>query len=108
MNTSTDSRCDQIIALIEACLAGTETTLGPGVAASASSASRADRAGPDQPPWPGCQPTGRTAPTHSALTEMLAAAHRDQLEGEAARNRLVRHARRHLAARTISGRSLRP
>jgi hypothetical protein len=101
MNTSTASRCDQIIALIDACLARTETTLGPGVAASASSASRADRAGPDQS-------AGRTAPTHSALTEMLAAAHRDQLEGEAARNRLVRHARRHRAARTISRRSLRP
>ena len=108
MNTSTASRCDQIIALIDACLAGIETPCGPGVAASASSASRAYRAGPDQPPRPGCQPAGRTAPTHSALTEMLAAAHRDELEGEAARNRLVRHARRRPAVRTISGRSLRP
>ena len=106
--TSTASGCDQIIALIDACLVGTETPCGSGVAASASSASRADRAGPDQPSWPGRQPAGRTTPAHSAWTEMLAAAHRDQLEGEAARNRLARHARRHRAARTIAGRSLRP
>jgi hypothetical protein len=106
MNTST-ARCDQIIAIIDACLAGTETPCGPGVAASASSASRADRAGLDQRPRPGCQPAGRTTPAHSAWTEMLAAAHDDQLEGEAARNRRIRHARRHRAVQTISGRSLR-
>ena len=96
MNPTRASRCDQIIALIDACLADIEPPLGHrptiAVAHHPHEPPRAPRAALNQ-----LAPAERTTAMHSALTEMLATAHRDQLLGEAAEHRLARRARRHPA-----------
>jgi hypothetical protein len=91
MNTTRTSRVDQIIALIDACLADIEGSPTPTTAPSMSTITR--RPGPSRRPLPSrYQPKG-PASMYSPLTEMLASAHRDELCRQASHHGVARRGR---------------